>query len=313
MPGRFVYYFGNGHADGTKDDKAILGGKGANLAEMTLINIPVPPGFTISTEACRFFLREQHHPFGLETQVFQALRRLERDTDKGFGDPTNPLLVSVRSGAAASMPGMMDTILNLGLNERTAEGLARAANDDRFALDSFRRFIQMYGEVVLGVPKDSFDALLDEAKHTRGTELDTGLTVGDLLGLVDGFQALVREHTGEPFPGDPENQLWGAIEAVFRSWNVERAIAYRRVHGIPDYLGTAVNIVGMVYGNMGDDSGTGVCFTRNPSTGEREFFGEFLINAQGEDVVAGIRTPMSIVEMSRLLPESYEQLLAVQD
>jgi pyruvate,orthophosphate dikinase len=313
MPTRFVYYFGNGQADGTRDDKPILGGKGANLAEMTRIGIPVPPGCTISTEACRFYLREQHHPFGLETQVFQAVRRLEQETGRRFGDPDDPLLVSVRSGAAVSMPGMMDTILNLGLNDRTAEGLARAANDDRFAFDSYRRFVQMYGEVVLGVPKAAFDRIFEDAKRARGTEQDTELTVPDLRGLVESFQALVREHTGEPFPTDPEVQLWGAIEAVFRSWNVDRAVAYRRVHGIPDYLGTAVNVVAMVYGNMGDDSGTGVCFTRNPSTGEREFFGEFLVNAQGEDVVAGTRTPMSISQMARLLPAAYEQLLAVQD
>jgi pyruvate,orthophosphate dikinase len=313
MATRFVYYFGNGRADGSREDKAILGGKGANLAEMTRIGIPVPPGFTISTEACRFYLREQHHPFGLETQVFQALRRLEQDTGRRFGDAEDPLLVSVRSGAAASMPGMMETILNLGLNDRTAEGLAAAANDNRFALDSYRRFVQMYGEVVLGVPKESFDRVLDEAKAARGTERDTDLTAGDLRNLVGSFKDLVRQHTGEPFPTDPDVQLWGAIEAVFRSWNVERAVNYRRVHGIPDYLGTAVNVVAMVYGNMGDDSGTGVCFTRNPATGEREFFGEFLVNAQGEDVVAGIRTPMSISEMAKLLPASYTQLLGVQD
>lgn len=311
--GRFVFGFGNGQADGTRDDRAILGGKGANLAEMTRIGIPVPPGFTISTDTCRFYLREQHQPPGLETEVAQALRRLEDDAGKRFADPDNPLLVSVRSGASVSMPGMMDTILNLGLNARTVEGLARAANDERFAFDSWRRFVQMYAEVVLGVARESFDQLFDETKRVRGTEEDTALTVADLRGLVDSYHTLVRHETGEPFPADPEVQLWGAIEAVFRSWNIDRAVDYRRVHGIPDYLGTAVNIVAMVYGNMGDDSGTGVCFTRNPSTGEREFYGEFLINAQGEDVVAGTRTPMSIAEMATLLSEPYEQLLAVQD
>ncbi|MGH7575516.1 MAG: pyruvate, phosphate dikinase [Longimicrobiales bacterium] len=313
MPSRFVYYFGHGEAEGTRDDRAILGGKGANLAEMTRIGIPVPPGFTISTDACRYYLREQHVPPGLESQVSKALRRLERDAGKRFGDPSNPLLVSVRSGAAVSMPGMMDTILNLGLNARTVEGLARAAEDERFAYDSYRRFVQMYGEVVLGVSHEGFDALFEKAKRARGTEQDTGLTVDDLRELTGRFEGLVRDATGEPFPSDPEVQLWRAIEAVFRSWNVDRAIAYRRVHGIPDYLGTAVNVVAMVYGNMGEDSGTGVCFTRNPGTGEREFFGEFLVNAQGEDVVAGTRTPMSIADMAEMLPEPYEQLLAVQD
>lgn len=313
MPSRFVYYFGNGQADGTRDDRAILGGKGANLAEMTRIGIPVPPGFTISTDACRFYLREEHLPSGLERQVVEALHRVEKDAGKRFGDAGNPLLISVRSGAAVSMPGMMDTILNLGLNTHTVEGLARAANDERFAYDSYRRFVEMYAHVVLGVPRDGFDALLDKAKHARGTDQDTGLTVDDLRELTARFEGLVRDATGEPFPSDPDVQLWGAIEAVFRSWNVDRAIAYRRVHGIPDYLGTAVNVVAMVYGNMGDDSGTGVCFTRDPSTGEREFFGELLVNAQGEDVVAGIRTPMSIDEMAKVLPEPYEQLLEVQN
>jgi pyruvate,orthophosphate dikinase len=313
MPPKLVYYFGNSHADGGTEDRPILGGKGANLAEMTRIGIPVPPGFTISTEACRFYLREQHHPQGLEVDVARAMRRLEQDTGKRFGDESDPLLVSVRSGAAVSMPGMMDTILNLGLNDGTVQGLARAASDERFAYDSYRRFIQMYAEVVLDTPHSPFERWIEEAKQRRGTEQDTDLTVEDLRELVEAYKRVVREHTGEPFPSDPETQLWGAIEAVYRSWNVERAVAYRRVHGIPDYLGTAVSIVAMVYGNMGDDSGTGVCFTRNPSTGEREFFGEFLVNAQGEDVVAGTRTPMSIGEMARLLPTSYGQLLAVQD
>jgi pyruvate,orthophosphate dikinase len=313
MPGRFVYYFGNGHADGSKEDKASLGGKGANLAEMTRIGIPVPPGFTIGTDVCRHYLRDQVYPPGLVDQVHDAIRRLEQDTGKRFGGPGEPLLVSVRSGAAVSMPGMMDTILNLGLNDRTVLALAEAASDERFAFDSYRRFVQMYGDVVLGVPSSAFEQVLDEMKQQRGAEQDTSLTADDLRTLVEQFQDVVRQHTAEPFPTDPEVQLWGAIEAVFRSWNVERAIAYRRVHGIPDYLGTAVNTQAMVYGNLGDDSGTGVAFTRNPSTGERVFFGEFLLNAQGEDVVAGIRTPLSIEQMAQALPPSYEQLLQVQD
>jgi pyruvate,orthophosphate dikinase len=312
MPARFVYYFGNGHADGSKEDKASLGGKGANLAEMTRIGIPVPPGFTIATDVCRHYLREQVYPPGLEDQVHDAIRRLEADTGKRFGG-TDPLLVSVRSGAAVSMPGMMDTILNLGLNDRTVEALGEAASDERFAFDSYRRFVQMYGDVVLGVPAAAFERVHEEMKQRRGVEQDTDLTADDLRALVEEFKDVVRQHTAEPFPTDPEVQLWGAIEAVFRSWNVERAIAYRRVHGIPDYLGTAVSIVAMVYGNLGEDSGTGVAFTRNPSTGERVFFGEFLLNAQGEDVVAGTRTPLSIEQMATALPASYDQLLQVQD
>ncbi len=313
MAGKYVFYFGNGFADGTRDDKQALGGKGANLAEMTRIGVPVPPGFTLSTDACRFYLREDRYPPELEEQVAVALARLEQDTGKRFGGLENPLLVSVRSGAAVSMPGMMDTILNLGLNDHTVEALARAADDQRFAYDSYRRFVQMYADVVLGVPASLFEEQLEAMKHERGVEEDTALSAADLWRLVEQFKALVRERTGSPFPEDPQVQLWGAIEAVFRSWNVERAIAYRRVHGIPDYLGTAVNVVAMVYGNLGEDSGTGVAFTRNPSTGERRFFGEFLVNAQGEDVVAGIRTPLSIEAMAHRLPQAYEQLLEVQD
>jgi pyruvate,orthophosphate dikinase len=312
MPNRFVYYFGNGHADGGREDKALLGGKGANLAEMTRIGIPVPPGFTITTEVCRLYLRDQRYPEGITQQVADSVRRLESDTGKTLGGARAPLLVSVRSGGAVSMPGMMETILNLGLNDVSAEALARESRDARFAYDSYRRFVQMYGEVVMGVPGRAFELRLSALKQERGVEQDTDLTPDDLRGLVAGFRDLVREHSGERFPEDPEEQLWGAIEAVFRSWNAERAIAYRRVHGIPDYMGTAVSVVAMAYGNMGSDSGTGVAFTRNPSTGEREFFGEFLVNAQGEDVVAGIRTPLSIDQMAAKLPAAYEQLLVVQ-
>jgi len=311
MPNRFVYYFGNGHADGGREDKSLLGGKGANLAEMTRIGIPVPQGFTISTDVCRTYLRDQRYPEGITQQVEEAVRRMEADSGKRFGGTENPLLVSVRSGAAVSMPGMMETILNLGLNEDTVQALARASNDERFAYDSYRRFVQMYADVVMGIPARLFEERLHAMKQARGVSEDTQLSAQDLKELVAGFKELVRAE-GERFPEDPEEQLWGAIEAVFRSWTVDRAIAYRRVHGIPDYLGTAVSVVAMVYGNMGDDSGTGVAFTRNPSTGERRFFGEFLVNAQGEDVVAGIRTPLSIEQMADKLPTAYEQLLRVQ-
>ena len=309
---RLVYNFGAGIAEGGRDDKALLGGKGANLGEMMRIGIPVPPFFTISTEACRYYLRENHFPDGLEAQVTQAVHNLEMATGRKFGSAEDPLLVSVRSGAAVSMPGMMETILNLGLNDRTVEALARAANNRRFAFDSYRRFIQMYAEVVMGLPAEPFETLIEEAKSSRGIHNDTDLTTEHLEELVARFRDLVHEQAHEPFPDDPEIQLWGAIEAVFSSWNVERAIAYRRVHGIPDYLGTAVSVVAMVYGNLGDDSGTGVAFTRNPSTGERKFFGEFLLNAQGEDVVAGTRTPVSIEKMAVRLPTAYRQLLDVQ-
>ena len=313
MADLFVYYFGSGHADGSKEDKELLGGKGANLAEMTRIGIPVPPGFTITTAVCRHFLKQNDFPDGLREQVAANLRRLEVDTGRRFGDPDNPLLVSVRSGGAHSMPGMMETILNLGLNDRTVEGLANSSGNARFAWDSYRRFVNMYGDVVLGVPHAEFDKLMEERKRARGIEADTDLTENDLRDLVTQFKALVRKTTGTAFPEEPEQQLWGAIGAVFSSWNIERAVAYRKMHGISDLAGTAVNVVAMVYGNMGDDSGTGVVFTRNPSTGERVLFGEFLVNAQGEDVVAGTRTPMSIQQMERVLPEAYETLIRVQD
>jgi pyruvate,orthophosphate dikinase len=312
MPNPLVYYFGNGAAEGGREDKSLLGGKGANLAEMTRIGIPVPPGFTLTTDVCRYYLRDNRYPAGLTEQVTDAVRRLEAETGKQFGGTTNPLLVSCRSGASVSMPGMMETILNLGLNDRTVAALAEASNDERFAYDSYRRFIQMYSDVVLGVPAKTFETAIHARKKARSVELDTDLTADDWKALVVEFKSLVRQNAGEPFPEDPEEQLWGAIEAVFRSWNVDRAIAYRRLNGIPDYLGTAVNIVSMVYGNMGDDSGTGVAFSRDPSTGEKRFFGEFLVNAQGEDVVAGIRTPLEIAQMADLLPEAYQQLLQVQ-
>ncbi|MGH7466434.1 MAG: pyruvate, phosphate dikinase [Longimicrobiales bacterium] len=312
MADLYAYHFGGGHADGSKEDKELLGGKGAGLAEMTRIGIPVPPGFTITTAVCRLFLKRGEYPSGLREQVAANLKRLEVDTGRRFGDAENPLLVSVRSGAASSMPGMMETILNLGLNDQTVEGIARSSANERFAYDSYRRFVNMYSDVVLGVPHAEFERLLETRKQQRGVESDTDLQTNDLQELVVAYKHAVQQATGKPFPEDPVEQLWGAIAAVFNSWNIERAVAYRKLHGISDLAGTAVTVMAMVYGNMGEDSGTGVVFTRNPSTGEHQLFGEFLVNAQGEDVVAGIRTPMSIQEMARLLPDAYDELMRVQ-
>ncbi len=293
--------------------KAVLGGKGANLAEMTNLGVPVPPGFTIACALCIEYLRERQVPDSLRGEVEAALRRLEQVTEKRFGDAERPLLVSVRSGAPVSMPGMMETILNLGLNDRTVEGLARASGNARFAYDSYRRFIQMYGDVVLGVPFAKFEHLLSAKRLTTGVTSDDELGEATLRSLVEEYKALVRVVTGSGFPMDPTTQLWGAIEAVWKSWTLKKAVDYRRVNSIPDNLGTGVNIVSMVFGNLGDDSGTGVAFTRNPSTGERKFYGEFLVNAQGEDVVAGIRTPLDIDEMATRLPDAYAELLQTQD
>ncbi|NJD10865.1 MAG: pyruvate, phosphate dikinase [Gemmatimonadetes bacterium] len=312
MASRFVYYFGNGVADGGKEDKELLGGKGSNLAEMVRIGLPVPPGFTISPEVCRLYLTEKRYPEGLKEQVKAALERLEGDMGKQFGSGDFPLLVSVRSGAAASMPGMMETILNLGLNDQTVEALAKATDNERFAFDSYRRIIQMYCDEVLGINAKEFEKQLSEAKEKQGVKLDMELSAASLREVVKNYKALVEERLGQPFPAEPEVQLWGAIEAVFRSWNADRAVAYRKVEGLPDTMGTAVNVQVMVYGNMGEDSGTGVAFTRNPATGENAFFGEFLLNAQGEDVVAGIRTPHKIAEMDRLLPAQYQELVQLQ-
>ena len=311
--GKHVYFFGGGHAEGTKDMKTILGGKGANLAEMTNLGVPVPPGFTISCACCIEFLRDGRRPAGLEEQVEQNMRRLEEVAGKRFGDPNDPLLVSVRSGAPVSMPGMMETILNLGLNNVTVQGLAHHSGSPRFAYDSFRRFIQMYGDVVLHVPFSQFEQLLKAKRLTAGVATDAELDEAALRNLVEEYKSLVRTTTGKEFPMDPLTQLWGAVEAVWQSWTLKKAVDYRKVNGIRDDLGTAVNVVAMVFGNMGDDSGTGVAFTRNPSTGERTFYGEFLINAQGEDVVAGIRTPLSIDQMATRLPGAYKELLATQD
>ena len=309
---RSVYFFGNGKADGTREMKSVLGGKGANLAEMTNLGVPVPPGFTIAAEQCVSFLEHGGITDALRDEVGDALVRLEQASGKRFGDAANPLLVSVRSGAAVSMPGMMETILNLGLNDQTVEGLAAASGNPRFAYDSYRRFLQMYADVVLGVNIHRFEQLLATKRLTTGAANDAALTADALRSLVHEYQQLVKAVTGADFPMDPQVQLWGAIEAVWKSWTLKKAIDYRKVNGISHTLGTGVNIVSMVFGNMGDDSGTGVAFTRDPSTGEHRFYGEFLINAQGEDVVAGIRTPLHIDEMAQQLPAAYEQLLDTQ-
>ncbi|HEY8487259.1 MAG TPA: PEP/pyruvate-binding domain-containing protein, partial [Limnochordales bacterium] len=309
---KWVYFFGAGQTEGRAEMKDLLGGKGANLAEMANLGIRVPPGFTITTEACvEFYRLGRKWPPGLAEQVEEYLRRLEQAMGARFGDPDNPLLVSVRSGARVSMPGMMDTVLNLGLNDRTVEGLARRSGDARFAYDSYRRFIQMYGDVVMGVERRQFEERLEAKKRERGVTEDPQLSAEDLRALVEEFKEIVRRHAGREFPQDPREQLRGAIDAVFGSWNNPRAVRYREIHRIPGDWGTAVNVQAMVFGNMGEDSGTGVAFTRNPSTGERELYGEFLINAQGEDVVAGIRTPLPIARLREQLPGVYAQLEAI--
>jgi len=292
--GQYVFYFGDGHAEGNAKMKNILGGKGAGLAEMTNIGIPVPPGFTISTEVCTYFYaHEKSYPPELKRDVEHNLARVEKSVGRKFGDATRPLLVSVRSGARASMPGMMDTILNLGLNDQSVRALAKSAND-RFAYDSYRRFIQMYSDVVLGIEREKFEHELFAMRDRAGVKTDAEIPARDLCALVETYKSIVRKEIGKDFPQDVNDQLWGAIGAVFGSWNNQRAITYRRLNRIPDDWGTAVNVQSMVFGNMGDDSATGVAFTRNPATGERRFFGEYLPNAQGEDVVAGIRTPLPI-------------------
>jgi pyruvate,orthophosphate dikinase len=305
---KYVYFFGNGKAEGDVKDKSLLGGKGAGLAEMTNLGIPVPPGFTITTEACIEYQKNNGYPDGMWEQILDALKRLEETVGKKFGDLKNPLLVSVRSGARVSMPGMMDTVLNLGLNDETVKGLAKISNNERFAYDSYRRFIQMFSDVVLGVEHHKFENILKKIKLEKKVELDTELDAESLKRLVNEYKKIVEEETGKPFPQDTMEQLKLAINAVFNSWNNQRAKTYRKLNKIPDDWGTAVNIVAMVFGNMGDDSGTGVAFTRNPSTGEKEFFGEFLINAQGEDVVAGIRNPEPIAKLKDVMPEVFAQL-----
>ncbi|MBX6329790.1 MAG: pyruvate, phosphate dikinase [Pseudolabrys sp.] len=318
---KWVYAFGGGRAEGRASMRDLLGGKGAGLAEMANLGLPVPPGFTITTEVCTYYYQhDKHYPADLKPQVERALAEVGRLTGKVFGDKENPLLLSVRSGARASMPGMMDTVLNLGLNDETVEALARKSGNRRFAYDSYRRFITMYADVVLGLGHEHFEELLDQHKERQGYNLDTDLTADDWAELVERYKKRVRDELGRPFPQDPHEQLWGAIGAVFGSWMNQRAITYRKLHNIPESWGTAVNVQAMVFGNMGDTSATGVAFTRNPSTGEKKLYGEFLINAQGEDVVAGIRTPQEISEAARIeagsdkpsmekaLPEAYAEL-----
>ncbi|MFZ0390169.1 MAG: pyruvate, phosphate dikinase [Calditrichia bacterium] len=320
MSQKYVYFFGNGKAEGTRDMKNLLGGKGANLAEMTNLEVPVPAGFTISTEVCTYYYDHDHsYPEELSDQVLESLRKVEDVMDAKFGDAGNPLLVSVRSGARVSMPGMMDTVLNLGLNDETVQGLIKKTENPRFGYDCYRRFVSMYGDVVLGVrPEgkddvDPFEEILEKKKQARGVEFDVDLTADDLKEIVNEFKIAIEKRTGSPFPEDPMDQLWGAIGAVFESWNNERANVYRRLNQIPGEWGTAVNVQSMVYGNMGDDSGTGVAFTRNPATGNKEVYGEFLMNAQGEDVVAGIRTPKDLKELKDVQPKVYQQMVDIFD
>jgi pyruvate,orthophosphate dikinase len=297
---RWVYAFGGGGADGDASMKDLLGGKGANLAEMSALGLPVPPGFTITTEACNhYYADDKRYPADLDVQVAEGLAKVEQLTGKRFGDAASPLLVSVRSGARASMPGMMDTVLNLGLNDATVEGLAKLSGDRRFAFDSYRRFIQMYSNVVLGLDHHMFEEILDDHKETLGVTIDTALSAEDWEKVVHAYKAAVESELDEAFPQDPQAQLWGAVGAVFASWMNERAKFYRRMHDIPESWGTAVNVQSMVFGNMGDTSATGVAFTRDPSTGENRLYGEFLVNAQGEDVVAGIRTPQALTRAAR--------------
>jgi len=305
---KYVYDF----SEGNRDMKDLLGGKGANLAEMTNLGLPVPAGFTITTEACNAYMETGGFPETLVDEVDAHLRGLETAMGRRLGDIENPLLVSVRSGAKYSMPGMMDTVLNLGLNDRSVLGLARQAGSDRFAFDSYRRFIQMFGKIVMDIPGEAFEDELDRAKAKKGPEAkDTDLTAVDLMDLVERFKTIVRQHAGRLFPTEPKEQLRMAIEAVFRSWNNDRAKVYRRQYAIPDDLGTAVNVVAMVFGNLGEDSGTGVAFTRDPATGEKGVYGDYLSNAQGEDVVAGIRNTLALHELRRLNPEAYRQLLEI--
>jgi pyruvate,orthophosphate dikinase len=320
---RYVYYFGDGQADGTGKMKPLLGGKGANLHEMTRIGLPVPPGFTITTEVCTYFYdHERSYPPQLEAEVAAALARVEESAGKKLGDKEKPLLISVRSGARDSMPGMMDTILNLGMNDEVVEIIAEKTNNPRFAYDSYRRFLQMYGDVVMGVQKrpdedhEPFESAIEYLKDKRYGKHDfpdVKLTDFDLKELVKRFKALINERTGQSFPQDAKKQLWGAIGAVFGSWMNDRAIVYRRKYGIPHSWGTAVNVQTMVFGNMGDTSATGVAFTRDPASGEKVFYGEYLINAQGEDVVAGVRTPHPIADLARQMPAAHKELMTVRD
>ena len=312
MSEKHIYFFGEGKAEGTGQMKDLLGGKGAGLAEMTNLGINVPPGFTITTRVCTLFYENGGKVTeSLVEDQKKNLQRLEKVLGKKLGDPENPLLVSVRSGAKFSMPGMMDTILNLGLNDRTVEGLAKLTDDRRFALDSYRRFIQMFGNVVLNISKEKFEKQLSAVKQEKNVKLDTELKSEDWTEVIRRFKDVVRQETGKDFPQDPQVQLDMARDAVFQSWNNDRARYYRKQNRIPDDLGTAVNVQAMVFGNMGDKSATGVGFTRNPSTGESQFYGEYLTNAQGEDVVAGIRTPKAITGLKQEMPAAFEQLVEI--
>ena len=309
---KYVYFFGGGKADGDRSMKDVLGGKGSGLAEMTNAGLPVPAGFTISTGACMLYYKEgRKTPAPVEKEMLDNLAKLEQAAGAKLGDVKNPLLVSVRSGAKFSMPGMMDTILNLGLNDRTVEGLKARTKNGRFAYDSYRRFIQMFGNVVLEIPKEAFEKKFEEIKHARGAHTDTELDASGLQEVVVRYKEVVKAKTKRDFPQDPLEQLRGARDAVFRSWNNARAIEYRRIYEIPDSIGTAVNVQAMVFGNMGDRSATGVGFTRNPATGANEFYGEFLVNAQGEDVVSGVRTPQPISELQNVLPKAYKELRTI--
>ena len=311
---KYVYFFGAGVTEGRADMKSLLGGKGANLADMTSIGLPVPPGFTITTEACAYF--DSHkgaYPEGLRDEVLANLAKLEKLMGAKLGDKENPLLVSVRSGAAQSMPGMMDTVLNLGLNPDSLQALIKKTGNERFAWDSYRRFIQMFGDVVMGVPHSEFERVLQSVKDENGKVFDTELDVENLKEVIKRYKIVYRKFTDEDFPTDPEYQLFKTIDAVFNSWNNERAIKYRLMNDIRGLLGTAVNVQTMVFGNMGDTSGTGVAFTRDPASGENKFFGEYLMNAQGEDVVAGIRTPQTIDTLAKVNPEVYEQLCGIRE
>src|SRR5262245_55150568 len=306
---KHVYFFGNGKADGDRTMKDTLGGKGSGLAEMTNAGLPVPPGFTISTDVCDIYYKSQARiPSAIDREIEENLRKLEKAAGARLGSTDNPLLVSVRSGAKFSMPGMMDTILNLGLNDDAVEGLKAQTKNGRFAYDSYRRFIQMFGNVVLEIPNEALDHVSEAVKKERLAKLDTDLDEGALREVVGRYKQVVRKRAGRAFPQDPNEQLKMARDAVFRSWMNPRAKEYRRIYDIPDHIGTAVNVQMMVFGNTGDRSGTGVGFTRNPATGAKEFFGEFLINAQGEDVVAGIRTPQPIAELAKVMPKAYKQL-----
>ncbi len=314
MSNQYVYYFGGGKAEGRAQMKELLGGKGANLAEMTNLGIPVPPGFTISTEACdQYYKNERSHNADVKAQVGAALERLEKEMGKSLGDAEDPLLVSVRSGAAVSMPGMMDTVLNLGLNAKAVDGIAKNTGNARFAWDAYRRFIQMFGDVVMGVAHSEFEEALEKVKKAKGVEHDTELDAEDLKKVVEGYMAVYEKSVGASFPQTPKEQLWAAIDAVFGSWNNDRAIKYRQINKIGDLLGTAVNVQSMVFGNWSDTSGTGVCFSRDPSTGENYFYGEYLMNAQGEDVVAGIRTPQPLSTLEDTNAEVYKQLVDVKE